>query len=268
MLAEDTLKAMEAFRYIYNLEQVDKGHVGMLGFSYGAMLSLASASHYLINRDVRYVISFAGPTDMFEMIEYAQTDPRANDFIRTIVSESFMGALMEQIGTMREKKVPDAMRALTLYREDFIGKLYMNHPSGQAFLNSFMKTLYSYNEFHDDLNIAAKILNSHEPEAIKKHIENLSYYTKSQFTLLSPKRNIDNIHARVMFLHGLKDPVIPIEQSESMHTLMKEKGKETEFIIIEGLDHILYPYDLRLLLSYLYVNGKDALGRVKNFIER
>ena len=57
----------------------------------------------------------------------------------------------------------------------------------------------------------------------------------------SPARRIDQVRAPIMLIHGDKDLIVPIEQSEIMADALAAAGKPHEFVRLEGENHnILY----------------------------
>jgi dipeptidyl aminopeptidase/acylaminoacyl peptidase len=55
----------------------------------------------------------------------------------------------------------------------------------------------------------------------------------------SPARQVANIRAPVLLIHGDKDTVVPIEQSQLMAQAMKSAGKPVEFVTLADENHYL-----------------------------
>ncbi len=53
----------------------------------------------------------------------------------------------------------------------------------------------------------------------------------------SPAKFAANVKIPLLLIHGTKDGVVPIEQSELMETAMKKAGKPVTFVKIEGMGH-------------------------------
>ncbi len=53
----------------------------------------------------------------------------------------------------------------------------------------------------------------------------------------SPIQFIDRIKSEVLIFQGVNDPVVPPEQSKSLHQKLKEKGIPTELVLYEGEGH-------------------------------
>lgn len=63
---------------------------------------------------------------------------------------------------------------------------------------------------------------------------------------ISPAKHAERFQAPVLLIHGDRDTVVPIVQSEIMHKALKRADKEVEFIEIEGADHWLTQSNPRL----------------------
>jgi dipeptidyl aminopeptidase/acylaminoacyl peptidase len=55
----------------------------------------------------------------------------------------------------------------------------------------------------------------------------------------SPSHQVANIRAPVLLIHGDKDTVVPIEQSQNMATAMTAAGKPVEFVTLTNENHYL-----------------------------
>lgn len=61
--------------------------------------------------------------------------------------------------------------------------------------------------------------------------------SEAAFTSLSPIHRADRICSPLLIFHGTDDPVVPIEQSESMVATIWENGGDVEFVVYEGEGH-------------------------------
>ena len=61
----------------------------------------------------------------------------------------------------------------------------------------------------------------------------------SQLMATSPARQVANIRSPVLLIHGDKDTVVPIEQSQRMANAMKAAGKPVEFVTLVDENHYL-----------------------------
>jgi dipeptidyl aminopeptidase/acylaminoacyl peptidase len=63
---------------------------------------------------------------------------------------------------------------------------------------------------------------------------------------ISPARNVDNVQAPILLIHGRDDSVVPISQSRSMESALRGAGKSVELVELSGEDHWLSRADTRL----------------------
>lgn len=61
--------------------------------------------------------------------------------------------------------------------------------------------------------------------------------SEAAFTSLSPIHRADRICSPLLIFHGTDDPVVPIEQSESMVATIWANGGDVEFVVYEGEGH-------------------------------
>lgn len=200
--SDDPDHTVAAFQYLQGLDEVDSSRVGMLGFSYGAYLSLLGAADPRINKDVRYVVSVFGPSDLAEMFIYAQTAPKLTPALRKALSSSFMESVLEEVRAEREKKESDALDGL--YKDTFL---------------------------------FTEMLNTKDESKLKEMLGEVSQHMKEKIRRLSPVNHAENLHARTLLIHGKGDVTVPFEQSERMYDALLKAGRNAEFIDIEGFGH-------------------------------
>ncbi|MEO0591768.1 MAG: prolyl oligopeptidase family serine peptidase [Pseudomonadota bacterium] len=63
---------------------------------------------------------------------------------------------------------------------------------------------------------------------------------------LSPVNHADKADAPILLIHGRDDTVVPYGQSVMMRNALKGKGKEFEFVELEGEDHFLSQSNTRM----------------------
>ena len=56
---------------------------------------------------------------------------------------------------------------------------------------------------------------------------------------MSPAYHADGVRIPLLLIHGDKDTVVPIEQSEEMVEAMKHAGKPVQFVTLTGDNHYL-----------------------------
>ncbi len=63
---------------------------------------------------------------------------------------------------------------------------------------------------------------------------------------VSPQKHADKIKAPVLLIHGTKDRVVRVEQSEDMFDELEDEDKQVEYLEIEKADHYLSNNEHRL----------------------
>jgi len=53
----------------------------------------------------------------------------------------------------------------------------------------------------------------------------------------SPLLHVSTTSAPFLFVHGLKDDIVPISQSETMHAKLQEQGVESTLIVLPEAGH-------------------------------
>ena len=69
---------------------------------------------------------------------------------------------------------------------------------------------------------------------------------KDKLKTISPVHHAEAFSAPVLLIHGRKDTVAPIDQSEVMRKALKRADKYVELIKLKGEDHWLSDGDTRL----------------------
>lgn len=65
-------------------------------------------------------------------------------------------------------------------------------------------------------------------------------FDPEQAEAVSPIVHVTNDDAPALMIHGDKDRLVPVRNSEQIHQALTDAGVESEFIVIEGADHGFY----------------------------
>ena len=68
-------------------------------------------------------------------------------------------------------------------------------------------------------------------------MHNLIIFDKAETEKASAGRYISGQTPPFMILHGTKDTVVPMTQSEKLYAALQEKGVSCEFAVVEGAAH-------------------------------
>lgn len=78
-----------------------------------------------------------------------------------------------------------------------------------------------------------------EAAAIDELREQLGSASKDKLVAHSPARHADAVKIPVLLIHGDKDTVVPVEQSQFMEKQLRAAGKPVELIVLAGENHYL-----------------------------
>ncbi len=226
----DTEHVVEAFDYLCSHDEVDPERVGMLGFSYGGLLSLIGAEDSRISGKVRYVIDVCGPSDIWGMVPFVCTDGKASRRAKALMGRTFREAVAE---SLREGRA--ASDDLTLYKDKWL---------------------------------IDEILSTEDKGALAGLTSELGPVMSSFFDSFSPVQRASRIRTRVLFVHGREDTVVPFEQSERMHEAILAAGGRSELLPIEGLGHILLVENFREFVRYVQSDGRSSFEYIVDFMTR
>ena len=241
-LAEDIENCAKAFRFLISLDVVQKGQVGIVGASYGAALALTAAADRRIAKDVRYVVSIDGPADVLDLIAYTKTGQNVGRRVKVLLRKKMRLLVLDEVRAFRSRQqrgraagAPDAQPLPGLYK---------------------------------DLFLVEELQQAKDAETVSGLLGETSPYLRGKLEALSPLRHLSGITARVLFIHGRKDSIVPCEHSVRMHEAMRAMGKESELILIEGLGHGIWIAQPRELISFLRKDGRATLERIAAFMRR
>ena len=82
--------------------------------------------------------------------------------------------------------------------------------------------------------------------------------SEAAFAALSPVHRADRITAPVLLMHGSDDPVVPIEQSETLAERIRGSGGDVDFVVYDGEGHGFRQPD----------NIDDEYARTAAFLDR
>ncbi|TNF92132.1 MAG: alpha/beta hydrolase [Gammaproteobacteria bacterium] len=187
----------DAFRYLVSKpELAPHGQAGFGGFSYGASIVLMASLETDIRNKVRYVLGFGGYHDMTNNVTYFTTG---------------------------------------YYREEQTGTLKYRRPHGypkKVFTISNSALLQS----KADERALYELIDNKDPQRVAALIDKLSPRIKNELQGISPSnRDLSQIKAKVILLHGRGDTMIPYTESIALAQALP-KDQVTLFLI-EGYAH-------------------------------
>ena len=229
VITHDPNDAVAAFEYLRSREDIIPGRVGMLGLSYGGLLSLVAAEDSRISRQVRYVVSVGAPTDMRSLMMFCLCDRRASKWSCRLMETSLRKGLADEMG----------------------------HAAGEELA-----------ALRDDERILAEMFGCADASRVDGLIAGLGQRSQEMFDLFSPTQRASDLRARVLHLHGRDDNYVPFFQAEMMHQAILAAGGKSELLPVEGLGHVIFVSDLRAFVKYARTDGRSMLNEIHEFMRR
>lgn len=230
LMPNDAEHVVEAFNYLYSHDEVDPERVGMLGFSYGGLLSLVGAEDSRISDKIRYVVNVCGPSDMRSMLPFVRTDRKASKLVRKIMDDSLRKGIADRIREARATSDD-----ITLYKDKWL---------------------------------IEEILSTKDKDTLASLVSELSPAMQSLFDAFSPIQRASQIKTRVLFVHGREDTLVPFEQAERMHEALLAAGGRSELLPIDGLGHIVMVENLKDFVRYAQSDGRSTYEYIIDFMTR
>lgn len=207
----DTEDCVTAFRKLMSCGEVNPENCGIVGFSYGAGLSLLGAAHPSINMDIDFVIAYAAFSELTGLLKYVLTDPRCEKQVRSFAESNLTSQVLYEIRSELGK--PENRYKLESGSRDQLVPL-----------------------FHD-LAAIYSVLESPNAENVGHMLSSLSGFSKAMLRELSPAAHIDSLMCRTLLMHGKEDHIVPASQAKRMYRLMKKSGKNVDLILLDGVAH-------------------------------
>ena len=226
---------VHAFTFLRGLEYVDQDRVGMGGFCVGGSISVIAASDPRINDAVRFVSSFGGYYDAYDLLKqiasnrsiYKQTvEPWEPD---ALVEDVLANQLIEGLQDGRDKELLSGIfldisgglkkGATMLDASDESQGLSELSKRGNA-VNRILESVAAHGD-QDRLAL-------NEAEA---YMQELPSRFLDELWRLSPSTSIGNLKARLLIAHDREDNLIPSEESRRLLAAISERGNMhyTEF---------------------------------------
>lgn len=238
---------IEAFKYLYSLDYVDKDRVGMAGFCVGASFALIAASDENIRDKVDFIHAFGPYFDMTKLVgdiassSQSSEDSRLPWKVDPLTYEIFVKALTKHLGSK------EAMYLQTYFIE---GKTETVFP--MSMLSAEGHTIY-------------QLLKGVPAQTVDQHINKLPETLLNQFDQLSPRLYIKDLQAPVHLMHDREDPLIPSAHSRQLaRSLNPNTTRYTEFLMFQHMDpdRKLNPLILATELTKFFIHLQPVFSRV------
>jgi acetyl esterase/lipase len=226
---------VDAFRVLAARPEVDRGRIGIVGFSVGGSLALLAARDPAIADGVRWVNAFGAYADAASYLTSVSAhgyvlDDRLVPWTPTpLAREVYLRFLLDQVAETADRAtLEEAFGASILAGE----RPDADQELRAAFTTDVARTV------HDLLTASSR-------EAAAGAIARLPDESLAFVDAISPVRHLDGLRADVHLMHEREDHHVPFVESRALATALTDRGRlraHTEFRLF---DHV-QPDDLDL----------------------
>ena len=219
-----------AFRHLRGQDYVDPERVGMAGFSVGGSFVMVAASDARIREDVAFVNAFGAYYDAREFfIQIASNSKIAGDGVEPwavdpLTRRVFANELIEVAPTAPEREV--LTRRFVDNGEVAEGELAQL--SGTA-------------------EVSRRLLEGTTPEEAGELLDRMPADFRQKLEGISPSNYIGDYRNRLLLMHDVGDPLIPVGESRRLAATLEAQGREDwRYTETEIFEHVRPGADLQL----------------------
>ncbi len=236
----DIREVADAFRYLVsNSAWVPDGRAGIAGFSYGAGPVLLAALEPDIRKQVRFVFTLGGYYDLQTIATYFTTGyfrehgkdnwlyAKPNPYIKWVFA-------LSNIELLDRSEDRDKLRVLLAGVDKHV------HLSNKQL-----------SELGPDARSLYALLVNREPLRVRELLNSLPRHMRYELEGINPaSRDLSQLEARVILLHGRGDTMIPYTESIALARAIPPE--QVQLFLIDGFAHVdihLEQRDISLLLA-------------------
>ena len=219
-----------AFQHLRTRDYVDPDRVGMAGFSVGGSFTMVAASDPRIRDDVAFVNAFGAYYDARDFfIQIASNTKRSGDTVEhwdvdQLTRRVFVNELIEVAPAEEERNV------LTRRFVD-------NTEIAEAELAQLSETA----------DLSRRLLEGTTPEEAGQLLEQMPADFLEKLDGISPSNHIDNFENRLLIMHDVGDPLIPVGESRRLVEALRSQGRQDmRYTETEIFEHVRPGADLQL----------------------
>jgi len=236
---EEALRIKSTFQFIGQ-------DAGIACFSYGCGPALVAVADPDIRDHVRFALAFGGYFDIREALEFVVTGPGTPiAYLKWVYLENNSDVLADEADRARLRTIAEHHRNETA--SDNVSTKDLSQDA-QAVLDIFSASTPA--DFQSRVNAA--------PEAVRQRLD-----------ALSPSKFIEQIHARLILVHGVDDPVIPAQQSVEFAEAARAHGLKHSLTLLRMYGHvnpILPDIGVRSVLGFYLPEAVRLLRAVNELV--
>jgi len=219
-----------AFQHLRGLDYVDPDRLGMAGFSVGGSFVMVAASDPRIRDDVAFINAFGAYYDARDFfVQIASSTKRSGNTVERwdvdkLTRRVFVNELIEVAPTEAERNI------LTRRFVD-------NAEVAQAELD----------QLEGAANISRLLLDGTSPEEAGELLNQMPDDFLEELDGISPSNHIDNFENRLLIMHDVGDPLIPVGESRRLVETLRSQGRQDmRYTETEIFEHVRPGADLQL----------------------
>ena len=219
-----------AFQHLRTLDYVDPGRIGMAGFSVGGSFIMVAASDPRISDDVAFVNAFGAYYDAWDFfVQIASSTKRSGDTVERwdvdrLTRRVFTNELIEVAPTEVERNI------LT-----------------RRFVDNAEVTQAELDQLGETADISRRLLDGTNPQEAERLLNRMPPDFLEDLDGISPRNHIDNFQNRLLIMHDVGDPLIPVGESRRLvETLQGQGRQDMRYTETEIFEHVRPDADLQL----------------------
>ena len=238
-----------AFQHLRSRDHVDPQRVGMAGFSVGGSFVMVAAADPRIRDDVAFVNSFGAyhdARDFFQQIASnsrfynGQTEPWAvNDLTRRVFANEIIAAVPDpaERELLTRHFITGVGAAATGQATEGEGE--SGGKSGAASGDATVSEA-ELPGLSEQAAISRRLLEGTTPEEAEDLIDRMPADFRQGLQEISPSFHLGEVRARLLIMHDVSDPLIPVGESRRLVRSLKDQAgrEDLRYTETEIFDHV------------------------------
>lgn len=219
-----------AFQHLRTLDYVDPDRIGMAGFSVGGSFVMVAASDPRISSDVSFVNAFGAYYDARDFfVQIASSTKRSGDVVEhwdvdRLTRRVFVNELIEVAPTEEERNI-----------------------LSRRFVDNAQVTQAELDGLAGTADLSRRLLDGTDPQEAGLLLNRMPPDFLEDLDGISPRNHIDNYRNRLLIMHDVGDPLIPVGESRRLVETLRSQGRpDLRYTETEIFEHVRPGADLQL----------------------
>ena len=249
LVMEESQDIVAAFRFMLDLDGVDRERVGLMGFSFGGGPTLGAAADPTIREQVKFVIVFGGYFDPVNVIRYVTTG-----------YDSYRGYAHTQKPGRYGKEV--FVRNIVRYAADANDRIVLERVFGDPLGQE--PNEFSVDELTPGGRALYDLMANKDRDAVERLVEGTDEPVRAYLTSLSLRDKVQDLKAQVLIGHGDTDGLMP--STESLRLADALPSKSLGYVAVLKIIGHVDPVKSRITTWALWSVYLPALRRFQGLI--